>query len=255
MKKILSLLLAVMLLSTLAAPAMALELVANGEFTVDVNLEVPENPDDLGSFVITIPDFVNVQYGVADMSLPYSISVDRERFAFGRKVGMDITSEYFREWTNEDEEGTITDFGYELANIEQEDGVNYRLYRKDGWPISGAPYGWEDRDHILDNYDRFVEEIRFMGDNDYTDGAVRLHVDYPYDRTMAPGNYYSSLTFHVFTGWAFRYDEIPEGYEYVIKEGYENRVATDWDDDTAAFDPDGWPNEECIDGFRQKVSE
>ena len=105
MKKLIGLLLAFTLLCSIAAPAFAMETKATGEYRVDVNLEVPENSDEFGSFTVWIPDSVDLQYGVEDMYLHYGFEFDYGRFPVGKKVSFDIVSDYFHEWDWEDEEG------------------------------------------------------------------------------------------------------------------------------------------------------
>lgn len=237
MKKLIGIILAVSLLFAVAAPAFAVETKAVGEYQMDVNLEVPEDPGEFGNFIVRIPDGVDLQYGVEDTFLHYEMEFDPERFPVGMNLGLDVISDFFDEWEWTDDQGeTHYDCGYLLVNQDNEEAAKiiYRL-ETDDHVIDGAPYHWEG------DYRRDVDGLPNIDNVDnHMEGSIRMHVDYNYENPPAPGYYYSNLTFHVCTGWWFHYGDSDWAYE--VADGFIDEKATDWENiGNCAFDPDGNP--------------
>ena len=257
MKRIFGLVLAIAMLLTLAAPALAdNEIQAKGGYTIDVHLQVPDDPSALvGGFTVTIPESIDIKYGVVNNLQDYSISLDLGRFSVGRNVGIDITSDCYNEWPWTDEEGgTHVDSTCILYHEDRIEGSEfwYKVYAGDGRRIIPAPYGFEDGEHLYEGYDRCLDWIGNDGRGDnFCDGNINLVVDYNSCQNPAPGNYHSSLTFNIFSRWNYDDEQLAElGYEYVPADEYEPRRAVDWDDESAAIDPNGWPFEERVIGTR-----
>ena len=257
MKKIVGLLLALSMLLALAAPALAdTEIQAKGSYTIDVHLQVPDDPSVLvGGFTVIIPDSIHIQYGVVNNPHYYSISLDPDRFPVGRNVGIDITSNCYNEWSWTDEEGTThVDSTCILYHDDGNEGSEfwYQVYASDGRRIIPAPYGIEDGDHLYEEYDRNLNWIVNDGRGDnFRDGNINLVVDYNGCQNHAPGNYHSSVTFNIDSNWHYTVEQLAElGYEYVLAEGYEPRRAGSWDDETAAITPDGYGWEGRVIGTR-----
>ena len=257
MKRILGLVLAIAMLLTLAAPALAdTEIQAKGSYTIDVHLQVPNDPSVMvGGFTVIIPDSIHIQYGVVNNPHYYSISLDPDRFPVGRNVGIDITSDCYNEWSWTDEEGTT--HADSACILYPEDWIKgsefwYQVYAENGKRIIPAPFGIEDREHLYEGYDRCLDWIGNDGRGDnFCDGNINLVVDYNSCQNPVPGNYHSSLTFNIFSDWYYTFEQLAElGYEYVLAEGYEARRADSWDDETAAIDPNGWPWEGRVIGTR-----
>ena len=254
MKRILGLVLAIAMLLTLAAPALAdNEILAKGGYTIDVHLQVPDDPSALvGGFTVTIPESIHLQYGAVNNPQDYSISVDPGRFAVGRNVNIEVGSEYYAEW--EDEGGNVGEDNY-CCKLVPDEGVDghefwYWIFNKYGDKLRPAPHGWEDGPHLFEGYHRFVDDINYRGDDDtYRSGSINLVMDYSNDR-QAPGHYYSSLTFYVDTAWAFNmYDLASElNYKFVVPDDCTYGCGPYEAEERYAFDDNGYPYEDRVIG-------
>ena len=250
MKRIFGLVLAIAMLLTLAAPALAdlpdTEILTKGSYTIDVNLQVPDDPFALvGGFKVTIPESIHLQYGVVKNPQDYSISFNPGRFPVGRKVSIDVGSDYFSERYGD---GTI-DYCCRLVPDEGVDGNDfwYWIYNDRGEKL--IPYPSNSEGSPYRGYG-FVDDIVNRGDEDTSRyGTINLVVDYSNDK-QAPGNYHSTLTFYVDSCWDYDKEALENelNYRYIAAPGYDVRVADSWDDETAAIRPDGWPWEERIIG-------